>query len=366
MRDPNREASRFLEALAPDGALTFQTFDETPAKRPRLSRVLHGPYLRVAGTLAQLDASGAGVFVMVNQGDCRGRKAANIVAVRALFVDLDGAPLGPVLAAPLPPRIVVQSSPGKWHCYWPASGVPLRDFSYAQKTLARHFGADLAVSDLPRVMRVPGYMHRKREPFRSTLERCDAGEPFSWRELAHAFGFAAPAAAPKGEPWRLPDTIPEGERSGALLKLATRWRRRGTSRDQAERALARENRERCCPPLERSELTGIVARAWRADIQGNAPIPLAVVTSADFLALSAPAKALTLAAYVKADPEHRVMLTAATLREWRLKRQAVSKALREVTRAGLLELHQPASFGQRGGKRLCAIYRLTRLGRNRD
>ncbi len=365
MHSLNPEASRFLEALAPDGELTFQTFDESPAKRPMLTRVLHGPYLSLAGTLAQLDARGASAFVMVNQGDCRGREAANVIAVRALFVDLDGAPLGPVLAAPLPPRIVVQSSPRKWHCYWPASGVPLDAFSNAQKMLAKRFGGDLTISDLPRVMRVPGYLHRKREPVRSTLERCDAGEPFKWPELVSAFGFDALTVAPIRTRWQPSESIPEGQRNRELFKVAASWRRRGTDREQAERDLARFNRLHCRPPLNPAEVVGIVASAWRAELHGNVRMPVAVATSAEFQALSAPAKVLMYSAYLMADNEGRVMLTAAKLRHCNLKRQAVSKALREVKRAGLLELHRPASFGQRGGKRLCAIYRVTRLGRNR-
>lgn len=360
MTEPNSEAARFLQTLAPDGVLTFLTLDDSPAKRPGLVRVVHGQYPQIADKLAALHDNGASVFVMANRGDGKGRKAENVLAVRALFVDLDGAPLAPVLEGPIPPRIIVQSSPGKWHCYWPATGVPLAAFSHAQKALARMFAADPMVADLPRVMRVPGYLHRKGGPFRSTLERCDAGEPFHWCDLASAFAFDAPAVATVRKPWQLPGTIPEGERNRELFKMAKRWRRRATSREQAERDLATVNRNLCRPPLDRAEVAGIVASAWSADLHGSAPIPLSVVTSAEFLALRDPAKTLTLAAYVMADPEHCVMLTAATLRDWGLKRQAVTKARREAVTAGFLELHQPPSFGQRGGKRRCAIYRLVR------
>jgi hypothetical protein len=39
---------------------------------------------------ARLNAGGAGVYVTVNQTNGKGRKATDIVRVRALFVDLDG------------------------------------------------------------------------------------------------------------------------------------------------------------------------------------------------------------------------------------------------------------------------------------
>jgi hypothetical protein len=43
-----------------------------------------------------LNREGAGVFVTVNETDLKGRTAKNITSVRAVFVDLDGAPLEPV------------------------------------------------------------------------------------------------------------------------------------------------------------------------------------------------------------------------------------------------------------------------------
>src|SRR3546814_15539859 len=83
------DAVRFLAALAPDGALTFSTF--TDGKRPArdaLARIMHGDYWRPRATLATLNAKGAGVCVMVNRGDGKGRKAATVTAVGALFLAL--------------------------------------------------------------------------------------------------------------------------------------------------------------------------------------------------------------------------------------------------------------------------------------
>ncbi|MBK7793121.1 MAG: hypothetical protein IPJ62_11745 [Betaproteobacteria bacterium] len=48
--------------------------------------------------------------------------------MRAVFLDLDGAPLAPVLAAGLEPHIVVESSPGKFHVYWQTDDCPLDQF----------------------------------------------------------------------------------------------------------------------------------------------------------------------------------------------------------------------------------------------
>ncbi|MBK7079424.1 MAG: hypothetical protein IPH55_01405 [Betaproteobacteria bacterium] len=116
------------------------------------------------------------MFVMVNEGDgvvhegsktCR--TAANVKQVRALFVDLDGAPLQPVAAAAVPPDIVVNSSPGKYHGYWLGVSCPLDAFTPAQLALAEKFGGDPSVNDLPRVMRLPGFFHQKGEPFMTRI-----------------------------------------------------------------------------------------------------------------------------------------------------------------------------------------------------
>lgn len=165
-------ADRFLKLLDPQGIFTFQTFDDDKDRKdPRLARVFHGTLDQHAAELLRLQERGAGVFVMINRGDgvvhagaktCRA--AANVVTVRALFADLDGAPLEPVLEALLP-DIVVESSPGRWHTYWKTDDCPLHDFTLRQKQIAAKFDSDTNVADLPRVMRLPGFLHQKGEPF---------------------------------------------------------------------------------------------------------------------------------------------------------------------------------------------------------
>ncbi len=181
------EVRRFLSLLAPDGSLlTFQTFsDAKDAKdengRDPLAGVIHGSIDERWRTLSELNARGAGIFVTVNQTDGRGRTARNVVRVRAYFVDLDKAPLEPVLSDPRPPHIVVESSPGKYHAYWLVAGAPLdeRDFKARQKRLIEQFGGDTSVHDLPRVLRLPGFLHQKGKPFLSRVIRSGDHAPYS-------------------------------------------------------------------------------------------------------------------------------------------------------------------------------------------
>jgi hypothetical protein len=103
-------AARFLTHLTDGEPITFQTFSDQGDGRS-LARILHGTLADHGNALQALNQAGAGVFLMVNAGDSLGRKASNVVRVRALFADLDGAPLEPVLATQLGPHLVIESSP---------------------------------------------------------------------------------------------------------------------------------------------------------------------------------------------------------------------------------------------------------------
>ncbi len=169
-------ANEFLQQLDPRGIFTFQTFDDDKhRKAANLARVLHGTLAQHAPLLEKLQQQGAGVFVMVNEGDgiihdgkktCR--VAANVINIRSLFVDLDGSPLQPVLDAHHP-DIVVESSPLRWHGYWLTNDCPLAHFKMRQQQIAAKFKGDPKVNDLPRVMRLPGFFHQKAEPFMTRM-----------------------------------------------------------------------------------------------------------------------------------------------------------------------------------------------------
>jgi len=164
------EAQRFLDILDKDGMFTFQTFADGEYN-PNLIRVFHGTLSQHAKSLAILNRQGAGIFVMVNEGDgvihegdrtCR--TSRNVIRVRSMFVDLDGSPLDPIRAHAIPPHIIVESSRGRWHAYWLTDGCSLAEFKPAQQRLAKQFSGDPSVCDLNRVMRLPGFFHQKSEP----------------------------------------------------------------------------------------------------------------------------------------------------------------------------------------------------------
>lgn len=198
------EAEVFLEALAgKDAQFTFQTFDDVKVWNEdkkkfvnradkTLTRIYQGTFNQHKAALAALNAKGAGVYVTVNQTDLKGRKEANIVKVRALFVDLDGSPIQPIKDLPedLQPHIIIESSPNRWHAYWLVNNCELEQFKQLQQALAALFDGDETVCDLPRVMRLAGFSHNKKDPFITRIVELQESNlaPFSVNKLIVGLG----------------------------------------------------------------------------------------------------------------------------------------------------------------------------------
>lgn len=164
------DAQAFLAFLDP-GAITwtFQTFDDTNSKRRELVRVFHGTLEQHCPELERLNSLGAGVFVTINETDGQGRSAENITRVRAVFADFDTPNTetpSHLLADLLPPSMLIESSPSKYHAYWLLDDeLPLEQFKPLQQAIIAVWGSDHNVCDLPRVMRLPGFQHCKEEPY---------------------------------------------------------------------------------------------------------------------------------------------------------------------------------------------------------
>lgn len=144
--------------------MCFRTFDDTKASRRDLTYVRHGTLAEHAAELTRLNDAGAGVFFVVNEG---GDTDASITALRALFTDHDE---GPFDTAKVPaemafPAFIVTTSPDKAHAYWPLQpGESVDRFREAQRRLIANFGSDPKIKNLSRVMRLPGFVHRKGAP----------------------------------------------------------------------------------------------------------------------------------------------------------------------------------------------------------
>lgn len=125
------------------------------------------------GTLPQVwqalcgwNDAGYGVFAVVASMDGAGLRLPNVSYMRAHYVDLDNlsAQQNYERAATCypAPAFAVQSSPGKYHVYWPVNFYTGNDyFELIQRKLRQVFDGDRKIIDPTRVMRLPGTLHQK-------------------------------------------------------------------------------------------------------------------------------------------------------------------------------------------------------------
>ena len=140
-------------------------FSGLPVTNKRVSGWCFHASFRAARTqLAAENANRSAIFVAINETDGVLRRNATMQRIRALVLDLDGAPLEPVRALPVP-NLIVESSPGKYHVYWRVTDVPLEEYARLELALAESFDGDKSVGAPSQVMRVPGFYHHKAAPF---------------------------------------------------------------------------------------------------------------------------------------------------------------------------------------------------------
>lgn len=208
------QARHFLRTLAPGEArFQFQTFGDNrdvSEDNADLTRARFGSLDEHLGPLTRLNRDGAAICVAVNQTDGAGRTKENITAIRALFLDLDGAPLTPVLDCGLRPHIITETSPNRYHAFWRVDGLEPQKFEACQLELAARFDGDPAVATLERCARLPGFFHRKsaEAPFRVRIIKTNVVSAYTAKEILAEFpprsrphkssrsGLVLPAGAP--------------------------------------------------------------------------------------------------------------------------------------------------------------------------
>jgi Primase C terminal 2 (PriCT-2)/RepB DNA-primase from phage plasmid len=166
-------ARDFFRMIERDGSFMLQTFDDVP-KGVKGDTALAASILWPAGDPAgqqrawnkilSLYARGAGVFFTVNRTDGTGRKRENIPSIRGAWRENDH---GCTTELPLQPSLTVESSPGKFHEYilasdhWPADEEGSAEHRAIEERIIESYGSDPNAKDLSRVLRVPGFLHRK-------------------------------------------------------------------------------------------------------------------------------------------------------------------------------------------------------------
>ena len=109
-----------------------------------------------------------GIFFVVNSG---GHEDKEITRINAQFVENDSIPLEKQYqnhrAFPLEPSLIVKTKKSL-HAYWLIQDGDVAKFRSVQAKLANYFSGDKSIVNESRVLRLPGFDHRKGDPVRVT------------------------------------------------------------------------------------------------------------------------------------------------------------------------------------------------------
>ncbi len=271
---------------------TFQLIAE-PKDGGGWNQILHGSSVELETTLLNANNRGCGVFITVNQTDLKGRREENITAVRAMFVDLDGAPVDGVYEAAIQPHMVVESSPGRYHAYWLIDDCPLETFSSIQKALAAKFDGDPSVNDLPRLMRVPGFTHNKGKPFVSRIVRQHEGQPYRLDDVVSGLnlvlskcGYSGNKSSEKARPKPvngIGKVFVDGERTNELTSMLGRLFKSGLQPSDVLPITHTWNQTQCSPPLADEKISSTVESIWKtAERRNNTADPFVAAINEEY------------------------------------------------------------------------------------
>ena len=193
---------------------TFQTFDDSPSKRPELTKQLYGTFEENKNELERLNRLGAGIFVLVNISKSEKTTKDQIIGRVAHFADGDD---GPIPNVNLEPTMVIQTANGE-HAYWVLDKTePIDCFERLQKAISTKLNTDSAVSNPNRIMRLAGFYHQKdpANPILVTVSKSN-GPKYSLAVIEKHFAVAekdSPIPSTGAGKWE------NGHRNNALYKV---------------------------------------------------------------------------------------------------------------------------------------------------
>jgi hypothetical protein len=272
------EAERFLDFVAGDDVIGFRTFDDQ--ERARVAPVkLYGSFEECSYKLKQQNEKGSGVFWVVNHSKDKNQTDSSIDSIRAVFVDLDGAPLFPVFHSDPAPHVILESSKGKYHAYWLVTGdFPVSDFSRFQKALAKKFKGDPSVHNLSRVMRIPGFVHQKdpSNKFVTRIMEMTSHFPYSPEDLREGLLLDLDSAEEKHLKVvhgcdGLGRVIPNGTRDNTLFSRACSLRNAGLGFNEILDHLNKMNESECETPLPFRQIEKLARQAAKKESYADEP-----------------------------------------------------------------------------------------------
>lgn len=286
------QAERFLDFVAGDDQIGFRTFDDQELARVAPVK-LYGRFEDCSLKLKRQNEKGSGVFWVVNHTKDNNQTDSSIDSIRAVFVDLDGAPLYPVFDSDPAPHVILESSKGKYHAYWLVTGdFPVKEFSRFQKALARKYKGDPTVHNLSRVMRIPGFLHQKdpNNKFVTRIMQMTPNMPYEPGDLVEGLHLELDEAEERhlhvvteniGNSGRV---IPRGTRDTTLFSRACSLRNAGLGYEEILCHLNRMNEVECEIPLPSRQVEKLARQAAKKESYADEPKELIKVTKEKNLA----------------------------------------------------------------------------------
>jgi putative DNA primase/helicase len=150
----------------PTDTVCFRVFDDKKGGVFQGSKLSCecGKYKSIEETLKNHNAMNRGIFFVVNYG---GQDDDSITRINAQFVEMDNDSFDEqqkkINAFPLPPSMIMKTQKS-YHVYWfMDSTAKVERFRMIQTQLVKHFDGDPMCVNESRVMRLPGFMHCKKD-----------------------------------------------------------------------------------------------------------------------------------------------------------------------------------------------------------
>jgi hypothetical protein len=180
--------------------------------------------------LTKRNRAGFDIYIGMNtlkEGACT-RTKRDILEIRHVYLDLDYR--GPAALKAIhnsdevpKPNFILDTSPGKHQVIWKIEDATPEDAEDLQQRMAHEFGADIAATDVSRVLRIPGFANRKYEAECLVRATKHSDKTYSLRDFKLPSGPAKNERLPEQSPPRLGgqrETITQSERDWAYAKRA--------------------------------------------------------------------------------------------------------------------------------------------------
>lgn len=187
----------------------------------------------------------------------RRRDKQDVQTIRHLFLDFDEDGVNAVerlvqRSDVPPPNCIVSTSPGKFQVIWRVTAFTIASAERLLQGLARDTGADIAVTDAARLLRLPGFFNHKYEPPHFVTIEYFHTRSFSAQDfpILPDPAFATPSQAtskPYSAPTGYPRSTGDGSRSGEDWRRTLSRLRLGADPDRLIRELADTRRDKAKP-----------------------------------------------------------------------------------------------------------------------